>query len=273
MAFLKSNNSKKHPDAVKASTNGMSSLYQGLANYQFSQNRWIPLSIIGLLCLNFLAQCGTQRTINNVQRQDKYAFLQRVDGNTERIEQVNSSDRSVATIKKFTYDWFKLCHEWGGKFDRKPDPGITIGGKRFPSVFGKCAYAIAPDFRQTYLSGFYDYYANNATLKPLLTPSLFTTANTDSKNKEVLIYVEPLEPKTIQPGVFEIPVVATREVKIGDLSYIEKFNKLVRLKAIPPYLPPWTTEDQTPLGKLLGQWQLQGLQIVNISNYRQPIAD
>ncbi|MCG9890360.1 MAG: hypothetical protein MH252_04730, partial [Thermosynechococcaceae cyanobacterium MS004] len=95
----KDNNSKKGGNK--------SELYNRLASYQSSQNRWIPLTIIGLLALNILSQCSIKNEIHTVQRQEKYAFLQKADGSTERIEQVNSTDRSIPILKKFAYDWTK----------------------------------------------------------------------------------------------------------------------------------------------------------------------
>jgi len=252
------------PNGTKPTAKKMSALYNGLANYQSAQNRWIPLSLMVLLIVNLLAQCSTQNEISKVQRQEKYAFLQKTDGDTERIEQINATERSVPNLKKFAYDWTKTCFTWTGVLDGKPDPGISQQRRKYPTKFYNCAIAISPDFRQLYLNGLYDLYADHPSFRNQLSLSSFVSGTHFAKH-EVQIYVQPLEPQKVGEGLWDIPVVSTREFRSNGQPYaVEKFNQTLRLKAIPPYSNPWS-DDQTPFGKLLDQWQLQGLQIVQVT--------
>lgn len=265
MALLKDKPSNSKNGSKVAAKKGTQFLYNKLASYQSAQNRWVPYTIIGLLIVNLLAQCSTKNDIQSVQRHEKYAFLQKADGTTERIEQVNSLERSTSVIKKFAYDWTKTCFTWTGVVDAKADTGVDEGSRKYPKKFFNCGVAISPDFRRTYMRGLYDLYENNPEFKDRLSMKSFVGNNTHTDQREVQIYVEPLEPVKVAPGIWDIPVVGTREFRKGGQPFaVEKFNQTLELKAIPPYLPPWS-KDQTPFGELVDGWQLQGLQIVKIT--------
>lgn len=265
MALLKDKIKPESKNGDRPSKKGNASLYNRLASYQSSQNRWIPLTIIGLLVMNILAQCGVRSQIESVQRQEKYAFLQKADGTTERIEQINAPERSVPILKKFAYDWTKTCFTWTGNVDGQADAGVDQFGRKYPTKFFNCSVAIAPDFKQTYMQGLYDLYDDHPVFKEQLSMRTFVGSNIQAEKREVQVYVEPLEPEEVETGVWDIPVVATREFRKGGETFaVEKFNQTLRLKAIPPYLSPWS-QDQTDFGKLLDEWQLQGLQIVKIT--------
>ena len=271
MSLLKQKPEKKN-GSNPSPKNSISSLYSRLATHQTSQNRWIPLTVIGLLLVNILAQCSVKSEISKVQRQEKYAFLQKVDGTTERIEQVDSLDRSVPNLKKFAYDWTKTCFTWTGVVEGQPDKGVDERARKYPTNFYNCGAAISPDLRQIYMSGFYDQYEDHPVFKDQLSLKTFIGINVRSEKREVQIYVQPLEPEKVGLGRWSIPVVATREFrKNGEPYAVEKFNQTLELKAIPPYLPPWS-KDQTAFGKLLDDWQLQGLQIVKVTKLRDRLA-
>ena len=268
---------KKRPEREprpnpKPKTNGAASLYSRLSMHQAAQNRWIPMTIIVLLMVNILAQCSTKSEIAKVQRQEKYAFLQREDGSTERIEQTNSIERTPAVLKKFAYDWTKTCFTWTGKTDGKNDVGVDVLNRKYPTNFYNCGVAIAPEFRQLYQTGLYDLYENHPVFRDALSLKSFTGSTAATDRHEVQIYVQPLEPEKVGVGRWEIPVVATREFrKAGTPFAVEKFNQTLELAAVPPYTAPWS-KDQTDFGKLLDDWQLQGLRIVKITRLRDRLA-
>jgi hypothetical protein len=258
----------------QATKTDISKFYSGLAAYQFSQNKWAPRVVIGLLCLTVFNQCTTNGHINNIQREQKYAFVQKADGTTERVEQINSTDRGTPQLNRFVYEWTKTCYTWPGRFNGKPDPGAIYQGRKIPSILYNCSLAMTPEFRDAYIPTFYDLYAKHPQFKTGLSLSTFVSGQQEG-DREVQIYPKTLPvcserqsgPSCISnpsKGVYKVPIAAVREFRLNGEPYAKEiFNLAFTLEAIPPYDTPWTV-DQTLIGQLISKWQLQGVRITNI---------
>lgn len=229
--------------------------------FQPSRFRYLPLVALALLILNLLATCHNSRTTQMAAQHQPYIYVEKTDGTTTEAEPVDPLFRSEAVVAKFTEDWLKLAYTWkiapeAGK------PYVNERGVDFPYPFHQASVAIVPGYREAYM---------DLTAKKYQQEFLFSNYINGQYQSYVRTY-EPRGPKvqTVEPGVWDVTIVATRDHAINDsIVAHEIFNHVIRLKAIRPPNGDemlWGNRE-THLGKVLMKMQKQGLQVIRVTEF------
>lgn len=225
-------------------------------------------NLFKLMCGGFslltIAFLSLHFSINDMKSRDRNAFIQKNDGVTETVYQINHLERRDEVLKKFANDFFKGCFTWDGMYDSKPDPGIFSHWSQsvIPTRLNKCQFAFDPVVGRIFYKDLTEKYSSHHSFENKLSPASYVKDAVKQK-REVQITVFPFDPKKISEGHWEIEVGSTRYFKIGTQLLEEPFNWKLTLKAIPPYPDPMQ-QSQSAFGELINAWNAQGLKIIKI---------
>lgn len=246
---------------TKSTLKPNSDFEQGHPLSQPSKFRYSPLVIIGLLLLNLLTTCSNSRILRQVSENQPYIYVQNLDGTTLQAKPTDPLSRSDAVIRKFTEDWLKLAFTW----KVPPEKGKAFVNERkidFPYQFYTASLAIQPGYREAYMDLTAQKYQKDFPFGNYIAGQL---------QSYVRIY-EPGQSKVqlVEKGVWDVTIIATRTHASNDSIVAQEIlNRVVRVRAINPSTSDqklWGDRD-TQLGRLLNEMQIQGLQIVQISEF------
>lgn len=229
--------------------------------FQQSKFRYLPPIVLSLLLSNLLVTCNNSRKLQMVSENRPYIYVQNPDGTTVQAKPADTLYRSDAVIRKFTEDWLKLAFTW----KVLPEKGKAFVNERkidFPYQFYTASLAIQPGYREAYMDLTAQKYQKDFPFGNYIAGQL---------QSYVRIY-EPGQSKIqlVEKGVWDVTIIATRTHASNDSIVAQEIlNRVIRVRAINP-----STNDQklwgerdTQLGKLLNEMQIQGLQIVQISEF------
>lgn len=224
-----------------------------------SRFKYLPLAIVLLLVVNLLATCQNSRTSQMGARHQPYIYVQNPDGTTIKANPVNPLLRSDPVIASFTANWLKLAYTW----KVPPDKGkayVSERGTDFPFSFHALSMAIEPEYREVYMDSIAQKYQKEFP---------FTDYISGQSQSYVRTFEQP-KVERVEEGVWDVTIVATRTHASGESIFAhEIFNHVIRVRAIKPSIEEdklWGASD-TYLGKLFREMELQGLQIVKISQF------
>jgi hypothetical protein len=237
-------------------------LLKVLSNFQFGESDSRAALIVGLLIVLILSVLSVHLSLWSKSNQEKTNYVQKSDGVTEVVYQLNNDERNPETLRRFAFTWFKACFTWTGKFNGQVDSGAPFNDSRIPTVLDKCQLAVNSNIRAAFIGDLINRYKDDPTFKDKLAPYNFTQS-AFREGREIQIEVKPFAPKKIATGKWEMDIGATRTIKLGGLILEEPFNWTLTLAAIPPYEDP-LLKEQTEFGKLLNAWTIQGVKIDNL---------
>lgn len=226
---------------------------------QKSRFGWMPIVVILTLLTNCFLTLQVLRLSKITMVSRPYIYVQKPEGVTDIAQPVDKLHRTDAVLSSYAEDWLKLAYTWRSN---KPNAHITEGNIKYPLPLHMASHAIAPGYRETYLVSTHHKYnsLNNNQFN-------FNQYLTGQYQSHIRVFEQPVV-KQIKPGLWDVTVIATRTHTQGNSVIAqEKFNHQLRLKAIDPGNSRITFKNPTSLEKLFSKTQLQGLQIVKISQY------
>jgi hypothetical protein len=187
---------------------------------------------------------------------DVPSLVQLDGGKSVLVEPVASNYRTEEVIDSFVKESMTLLFTWNvvnkdSGSRRIVDKGVEVGEGKVPTRTWQASFAIANDFRETFLQEM---------------AASFIPAGVLSGDAQSTLLIESLStPTQVKPGVWEVDMVAFLVVFDGrsPQGRSTSFNKTIVVKAVEEALDP-LPEETSPIQKAVYETRSKGLVIDEI---------
>jgi len=215
---------------------------------------WTALT---LGAINTVLGFFTLITVFYIGGKDVPSLVQLDGGKSILVEPVHSNYRTETVITAFVEESMSQMFTWNvvdkaGGSRRITDVGIDVGnGKKVPTRTWQASFAIAQDFRETFLQ---------QMAQSFIPPGVLT-----GEAQSTLLVESITNPVPVKPGVWEVDMVAYLVIFNGrnPQGNATSFNKTLVIKAVEPALDP-LPEETSPIQKAVYATRSKGLVIDEI---------
>ena len=222
---------------------------------QKSRFGWMPIVVLAIILSNLILSFNLQRKISLLTINKPYIYVQKVDGEIAVAEPVDPLYRSETVIQTFTRDWLTLAYTWNIQ-----DPKMFISENKvnYPLPLYSASIAIMPEYREAYLASVSHKYRDRF---------VFENYIAGKDQSYVRIFQQPVV-KKVEEGVWDVTIIAYRTHAKGDsIIAEEKFNHVIRIKAIVPNNKVQVSSQDFLIKQLFKEMQNKGLQIIEIHSF------
>lgn len=229
---------------------------------QRSRFGWMPLVVVLTLLINLILTFRLNHRVGFLANNKPYIYVQKVDGEIAVSEAADELHRSDKVIQQFTEDWLKTAYAWQIK---DPKQFVTENNINYPLPLYFASLAIAPDYREAYLTAIAKKYSEGFR---------FDNYISGTDQSYIRIFQKPVV-ESIEPGVWDVTIIAYRtHAKEDSIFAEEQFNRVLRVRAIEPGDEPTkraleqadSSTEETALEQQMKNMQNKGLQIIKITS-------
>jgi hypothetical protein len=228
----------------------------------------LPLAFAGLSVGVFIlaiALFWLAVSFSKLANQKPPTLVQQVNGHAFSVRPADYNYREPEVIRRFVSDWAVMTFTWGklpGDQRNTMDEGVAIAGnKRVSTAAWEAAFALAPDFRDTFLEQ--------------LATEVIPDGVFDGNVSAVLVPQQISPPQAAGDGHWQVDLIATRIVfnDANPAGYTIPFNRRIFVRAVEPARQPLiqnASEYQQVVYRMLeGGIQIEEIRPINTEELSQ----